>query len=208
MTIDQPESVPEQFIRVTYEDCLVSSWRRECILKLDAQALYNIAAKPMKHEPETVYFFDELVHRGAVLHDVADGEGGSIPAMRILAKDANQIVFCKKHCHYQNGEKQDPEPGTPAEVDFSSRNNGKVIRIVHFQQGAPCDPASGVPCVQEFDENGLVIKASGFLGNEHYECSPDQLHALNIRKGLIAPALPPSMQRYVIRAVPAGFQPD
>lgn len=202
MTAVQPENTPAQFLRITWSQNHV--FENECILRLDAKTVYNIAAQPLTTEPGTKAFFEELQQRGAVLHDLTDEDGERIPAVRELAKEGGHL---QAYCHYQDGKKQDPAPGKAASVTFSSRHDYTRIKsLTFFQNGCMQDPAVGEPAYQGFGSRGfatdtseIIIHAESVVGGRNEKLSAVQLHALNTRKGLIAPALPPTMQQYVIK---------
>lgn len=201
MSVVQAGETPEQFLRITYSQNNVFDC--ECILRLDAKAIYNIAAHPLTTEPGAKAFFEELQQRGAVLHDLEDEDGERIPAVRQLAKGGGHLLA---YCHYQDGKKQDPAPGRAASVTFSSPDYTKIRSLTFFQNGCMQDPAVGEPAYQSFGSRGfatdtseIIIHAESVVGGRSEKLSAVQLHALNTRKGLIAPALPPTMQQYVIR---------
>lgn len=202
MTVVQSENTPAQFLRITYNRnhmCAV-----ECILKLDARTIYNVAAHPLTTNPETKAYIEELQQRGAVLHDLTDEDGERIPAVRELARDGGYLLA---YCHYQDGKKQDPAPGKAASVTFSSHHNYTRIKsLTFFQNGCVQDPAVGEPACQTYgwpgfaaDTSGIITEAQSVVGGKWERLSAVELHALNTRKGLIAPALPPAMQKYVIK---------
>lgn len=202
MTAVQPENIPAQFLRITWSQNHV--FENECILRLDAKTVYNIAAQPLTTEPGTKAFFEELQQRGAVLHDLEDEDGERIPAVRILHKKDGHLIA---YCHYQDGKKQDPAPGNAASVRFSSHHDYTRIKsLTFFQNGCVQDPAVGEPACQTYgwpgfaaDTSGIITEAQSVVGGKWERLSAVELHALNTRKGLIAPALPPAMQRYVIK---------
>lgn len=202
MTVVQPGEVPEQFLRITYNQ--THAFAIECILKLDAKAIYNIAAQPLTTNPETKAYVEELQQRGAVLHDLKDEDGERIPAIRELTREGGHLMA---YCHYQDGKKQDPAPGKAASVRFSSHHDYTRIKsLTFFQNGCIQDPAVGEPACQTYgwpgfvaDTSDIITEAQSVVGGRRERLSAVQLHALNTRKGLIAPALPPTMQKYVIK---------
>lgn len=201
MTVVQPENTPAQFLRITWSQS--PECESECIFRLDAKTIYNIAAHPLTTNPGTKAFFEELQQRGAVLHDLEDEDGERIPAVRILHKKDGHLIA---YCHYQDGKKQDPAPGKAASVTFASPDYTKIKSLSFFQNGCMQDPAVGEPAYQGFGSRGfatdtseIIIHAESVVGGRNEKLSAVQLHALNTRKGLIAPALPPTMQKYVIK---------
>ncbi|QQG35990.1 MAG: hypothetical protein HYS17_10890 [Micavibrio aeruginosavorus] len=201
MTVVQQGGTPVQFLRITWNQNHV--YESECILKLDAKTIYNIAAYPLTTEPGTKAFFEELQQRGAILHDLEDEDGERIPAIRELAKEGGHLLA---YCHYQDGKKQDPAPGKAASVSFASPDYTRIKSLTFFQNGCMQDPAVGEPAYQSFGSRGftadtseIIIHAESVVGGRNEKFTVVQLNALNTRKGLIAPALPPTMQKYVIK---------
>lgn len=201
MTAVQPGDTPEQFLRITYNQCYGIDV--ECTLKLDAKAIYNIAAQPLTKNPGTKAFVEELQLRGAIIHDFKDENGELIPAFRTIQQKSGHLL---DYCHYQDGRKQDPAPGKAASVAFRGPDYTRIRSLGFYQNGCPKDPAVGEPAFQNFgwrgfaaDTTGIIIEAQSVVGGNWNRLSAVELHALNTRKGLIAPALPPSMQRYVIK---------
>lgn len=200
MTVVQPGNTPEQFLRITYSQSSV--FESECILRLDAKTIYNIAAHPLIAAPGTKAFFEELQQRGAVLHDFKDEDGELIPAVRELAKQGGHLLA---YCHYQDGKKQDPAPGRAASVTFQPPGYTKIASLTFYQNGCLQDPAVGEPAVQNFgrcgfgvDTSGIIVNAQSVVGGRLERLSEVQLHALNTRKGLIAPELPRMLKPYLI----------
>lgn len=200
MTVVQPGDTPEQFLRITYSQS--SAYESECIFRLDAKTIYNIAAYPLIAELGTKAFFEELQQRGAVLHDFMDEDGQRIPAVRELAKKGGHL---QAYCHYQDGKKQDPAPGKAASVTFQPPDYTKIASLTFFQNGCLQDPAVGEPAVQNFgrrgfavDDSEIIVVAQSIVGGRSKNLSAVELHALNTRKGLIAPELPRMLKQYVI----------
>jgi hypothetical protein len=111
---------------------------RKCfsgILKLDRQALENLAADPAAETLEGKDLYEALREKGAVQNDGMDANGAVIPAGRIFAIQDGGQKHIEQQFHCQNDLLHDPDAATGAYQIF--HETGEPATVMHFKEGKP-----------------------------------------------------------------------
>ncbi|QQG35989.1 MAG: hypothetical protein HYS17_10885 [Micavibrio aeruginosavorus] len=188
------QSMAPQYVLLTVDE-LAGQGSAKYIMKLDARALYNLAAEPLyAHErgKEQEAYFNSMLGRGAVISDYKTESGGIIPGERHYDRNGKLTWLM----HFKDGKRHDPGKGMAASVCYAAPDYDWVSTIAHYKDDNVINPAKDEPAIQKFDRNGVIVGATSYYPSGPIVLSPEKVRFLNIRKGLLPPDLPSYLQAY------------